>query len=75
MPRFDVTIAGELNLDLILGVTKYQLYAAMILSQLYSGMNAWAVALQKPAASPVAVADFKKLRRSIGTPATTKFGN
>jgi hypothetical protein len=34
-----------------------------------------AVPLPKPTTSPVAVADFKKLRRSINAPAITKFGN
>jgi hypothetical protein len=37
-------------------------------------MEALALALNRPAAIPVAVLDFKKLRRSIGSPARTKFG-
>jgi hypothetical protein len=38
-------------------------------------MDALAVARDRPTASPVAVADFKKLRRSMGSPARAKFGN
>jgi hypothetical protein len=38
-------------------------------------MEALALLLYNPAASPAAVADFKKLRRSIGAPARAKFVN
>jgi hypothetical protein len=38
-------------------------------------MEALALALNKPTVSPVAVADFKKLRRSMSSPVRAKFGN
>jgi hypothetical protein len=37
-------------------------------------MEALALALRRPTVSPVAVADFKKLRRSMSSPARTNFG-
>ena len=38
-------------------------------------MEALALALSRPTVSPVAVADFRKLRRSMSSPARAKFGN
>jgi len=38
-------------------------------------MEALQRVLSRPTASPVAVADFKKLRRSMGAPASANFGN
>jgi hypothetical protein len=38
-------------------------------------MEALELALNIPTVSPVAVADFKKLRRSTSSPAKAKFGN
>src|SRR6478736_723227 len=43
-------------------------------SQLCSGMAAFALDLKRPTASPVAVADFKKLRRFIVALRQGKFG-
>jgi hypothetical protein len=38
-------------------------------------VEALSLALSRPTVSPVAVADFKKVRRSISSPARAKFGN
>jgi hypothetical protein len=38
-------------------------------------MEAFALALNRPTANPVALADFKKRRRSIQPSGSAKFGN